>query len=381
MARPTQGLGLVGTSIIRSGITVASHLQFINWSNQHELEIDNDVAPTDWTFHLDVVDPATFNRPATDYAHTGAIDLGGRIADNVWQIAIQATHSMNAAGLTYELTTQNSNSYINSLMLTLGININAYLGQITPQNDGLGFVGVETDVRNKVAFTITGTAGEDWFLAGAKSDILLGGGGNDVYHAAGGNDYVEGGSGADALYGGDGNDDLSYFNSAGVSVYLIYSFGAGGDAQGDFFNGFENLTGSNIGADKLLGDNSSNAINGAGGTDYIDGLGGNDMLMGGAGLDTLLGGQGSDYFYGGTAEADYFYLAGNEINSSDIDYILDFSATDGDYVLLPLALQGNTFFTSYGSFAFGYVAIGTGYYSFLAANTSVSDLQSHTYFL
>ena len=43
-------------------------------------------------------------------------------------------------------------------------------------------------------------------------------------------------------------------------------------------------------------------------------------------------------------EADYFYLAGDEISSSDVDYILDFSAASGDYVLLPIALQGSTYF-------------------------------------
>ena len=300
MALPVQGLGLVGTSIVRNGITFASHLQFINWTNQHEIEIDNDIVPQDWSFRIDAVDPATFNRPASDYAHTGAIDLGGRLAENVWALAIQATNSIDAAGLTYELLTQNSNSFINSLMLSLGININTYLTSITPQNDGLGFVGVSTDIRDKVAFTIYGTAGDDWFFSGAKNDVLVGGAGNDTYVAGGGNDYVEGGAGADALYGGDGADSLSYYGSSGVSAYLVYSYGSGNDAQGDTFTGFENLTGSNSGADVLLGDANANVIFGAGGADWLSGLGGNDVMMGGAGADTLLGGQGSDYFYGGT---------------------------------------------------------------------------------
>lgn len=390
MALPTQGIGLVGTSIVRSGITIASHLQLINWSNQHELEIDNDITPTDWELRIDAVDPATFNRPASDYAHTGAIDLGGRLADNVWQVAIQATYSIDAAGLTYELTTQNSNSYINSLMLALGINIDTYLGQATPQNDGLGFVGVGTDVRDKVAFTISGTAGADWFFSGAKNDILAGGGGNDVYVSAGGNDwirlgngndYAEGGAGADALYGDAGIDTLSYSgSSAGVSVYLAYNYATGGDAVGDYINGFENVTGSATGNDVLVGNAAANVLSGQGGADYLSGMAGNDVLIGGAGTDTLLGGQGTDYFYGGASGADYFLMEAAAVLNGERDYLMDFSAAEGDFTMLPVAYQASTYFNSYGTYAFAYVWTGSGAYSIFAANTSVADLQSHTYF-
>lgn len=389
MALPTQGLGIVGTTIRNSGIVVASHLQFINWSNQHELEIDNDIIPLDWMFRIDAVDPATFGRPDTDFANTGAIDLGGRLADNVWQVAIQATYSFDAAGLTYELTTQNSNSYINSLMLSLGIDLGSYLDTVTPQSDGLGFVGVGTDVRDKVAFTISGTSGADWFFSGAKNDILNGGDGDDFFisgagtdwiRLGNGNDYAEGGAGADAIYGDSGSDTVSYSSSAGgVTVYLSQAYAAGGDAQGDYLDGIENIIGSALANDVLIGNGQSNILMGQGGSDWLSGLAGNDYLLGGDGVDSLLGGTGSDQLTGG-AGGDYFQLLGTDLIAGDTDYVMDFSSAEGDYVLLPAAMQASTYFASYGSYAFGYVWLGTAAYVFFAANSTASDLQSHTYF-
>jgi Ca2+-binding RTX toxin-like protein len=362
MALPTQGLGLVGTVIRVGGIPVATHLQFINWTNQHEIEIVNNGFPVDFDLRIDATDSATFGRPVNDYAYAPQIDLGGRVADNVWQLAIQATNSIDAAGLTYEVLTQNSNSFINSLFLSLGLNINTYLGTAEPANDTLGFVGVTTDIRDKVTFNIAGTAGDDWFFSGAKNDTLYGGAGNDSY---------SGGAGADVLYGGAGTDTLYYYNStAGVTLNLAYNYATGGEAQGDIISGFENVIGSNRGNDLIVADANSNSL---------FGFGGNDVLAGQGGTDYLFGGQGSDYFYGGS-EADYACLYYGDIYNGDADYFLDFSAAGGDYVLLPTSVQASTYFTSYNGYAIGYIVNGAGYYVFGAANTPVADLQSHTYF-
>lgn len=387
---PTTGLGLVGTVIRVGGIPVASHLQFINWTDAHEIEIVNNGFPTNFDLRIDAVDASTFNRPAGDYAATGQLDIGPRQAADVWALAIQATNSIDAAGLTYELTTQNSNSFINSLFLTLGLNINTYLPTVDPPNDTLGFVGVTTDIRDKVTFNIAGTNGDDWFFSGAKNDILYGGAGNDLYFGGGGSDaivlgtggdYTEGGAGADALYGGDGADTLSYYSSAaGVTVSLASAYAAGGDAQGDVFTGFENVVGSNTADDFIAGDAAANTLSGQGGSDRLLGGGGTDILVGGAGTDYLFGGSGSDYFYGGVGDQDYFSLYYDDLHNGDVDYMLDFAAASGDYVLLPIASQASTAFYSWGSYAYGYVFSGSGYYVFGAANTTVADLQSHTYF-
>ena len=391
MALPTQGLGIVGTTIRNGGVAVASHLQFINWSNQHEIEIDNDVLPLDWILRIDQVDPATFSRPVSDFAFTSALDLGGRLADNVWQVAIQATESMDAAGLTYEVLSQNSNSFINSLMLSIGINIDTYLDTVTPDASGAGFVGVDTDVRNKVTFNIAGTSGDDWFFAGAKNDTLNGGAGNDIYAGGGGNDlinlgigqdYAEGGAGADSLLGGDGSDTLSYnASSTAVVIYLGYNYAIGGDAAGDTISGFENVIGANAGSDLLVGDALANIIMGQGGADTLMGQAGADFVVGGAGTDSLIGGAGSDYYYGGSSGSDYFFLNYGDVQSGDIDYLADFSASEGDLVILPAATKGSLFYSSYGNYAFCYVPTSPGYYVFGAANTTVADLQSHLYFV
>ncbi len=378
MALPVQGLGLVGTSIVRNGITFASHLQFINWTNQHEIEIDNDIVPQDWSFRIDAVDSATFNRPASDFAHTGAIDLGGRLAENVWALAIQATNSIDAAGLTYELLTQNSNSFINSLMLSLGININSYLSTVTPQNDGLGFVGVCTDMRDKVVFTISGTNGDDWFFSGAKNDVLFGGAGNDNTSLA------------------------AEMTGLKVALPLTQSMAAMAPIAcpttavpaSPCISGIPMPPATMRKATpsatlKIWQAPTRRRCSGRRcqrQCHYWVRRGGlaewprwQRFADRGRWSRHTARRAGSDYFYGGT-EADYFYVAGDEISSSDVDYMIDFSAASGDYVLLPIALQGSTFFASYGSYAVAYVVSGAGYYTFVAANTSVADLQSHTYF-
>jgi serralysin len=73
-----------------------------------------------------------------------------------------------------------------------------------------------------------------------------------------------------------------------------------GDAQGDSFDGFENLTGSAF-DDILVGNTGANAISGGAGNDSIFGdsffpsaSGGNDTIEGGAGADMMDGGAGID---------------------------------------------------------------------------------------
>src|SRR3546814_4240184 len=70
----------------------------------------------------------------------------------------------------------------------------------------------------------------------------------------GGDDVLAGGSGADILVGGAGRDVLSYAGSAAaVQVDLARLTAIGGDAEGDLFDGFEDVEGS-VFADALAGD-------------------------------------------------------------------------------------------------------------------------------
>jgi hypothetical protein len=78
--------------------------------------------------------------------------------------------------------------------------------------------------------------------------------GNDTLDGGIGDDFLLGGRGADALIGGAGIDTASYWNSsAAVRVDLRTGQGTGANAQGDTFDGIENVIGSRF-DDVLVGD-------------------------------------------------------------------------------------------------------------------------------
>jgi Ca2+-binding RTX toxin-like protein len=131
-------------------------------------------------------------------------------------------------------------------------------------------------------------------FGGSGNDSITGSIYNDELHGGAGNDTIEGLAGADTLDGGSGNNTLSYEHSpAGVNVSLLAHSASGGDAAGDVFTNFQNITGSQY-SDVLMGDNEANVLIGLGGNDYLIGLAGNDTLVGGTGNDTMEGGAGDD---------------------------------------------------------------------------------------
>ena len=126
--------------------------------------------------------------------------------------------------------------------------------------------------------------------------MLYGGSGDDKLLGQGGEDTLEGGQGSDDLDGGGGTDTLSYAgSSAGVTVDLGAGTASGGDAQGDTFSNFENITGS-AHDDSLTGDSGDNVLTGGGGADSLSGGAGDDYIAGGTGNDEAWGGDGSDLY-------------------------------------------------------------------------------------
>ena len=124
---------------------------------------------------------------------------------------------------------------------------------------------------------------------------LSGGAGDDRIVAHGGDDTVEGGPGADTMDGDHDvyratpvwSDTLSYASSTGgVTIDLSRQYAVtstaeqqsahyataepGGDATGDRFRGFENVTGG-MGNDRLTGDGFNNTLIGGPGADRLDG--------------------------------------------------------------------------------------------------------------
>ncbi len=139
-----------------------------------------------------------------------------------------------------------------------------------------------------------GTAGDDLIGGAAGADVLIGGAGSDMLVGNAGDDVLTGGSGADILVGGAGRDLLSYAGSdAAVRADLTRLTASGGDAEGDLFDGFEDVEGS-VFADVLAGDAGANRLFGGNGDDMLSGGAGDDMLDGGAGADLLDGGTGID---------------------------------------------------------------------------------------
>ncbi|MGO4127140.1 calcium-binding protein [Inquilinus sp. YAF38] len=160
----------------------------------------------------------------------------------------------------------------------------------------LGLGGDDLLLGDKGNDFLDGGADNDQLKGGADSDTLLGGDGddqlqggtdNDTLLGGDGDDLLDGGQGADTLIGGAGIDTATYSVSvvtAGVTVSLYTGTGSGGDAQGDWLSGVENIIGSSY-ADTLSGDAAANALSGGDGADILNGGAGADKLDGGVGTD------------------------------------------------------------------------------------------------
>lgn len=224
----------------------------------------------------------------------------------------------------------------NSTVLT---DIGAY--ELTPVNTGL--------VRN-------GTINNDSLVGGASNDTLNGLAGNDTLNGLAGNDSMAGGAGNDGYYVGETGDRVVEIANAGndrIFSNISYSLPANVERlvlQGTItING----TGNNL-ANHITGNTANNSLNGLAGRDTLIGGNGQDTLQGGDGNDCLSGGVGNDILYGqlnsdrlnggagddtliGGAGADTFMFNSGKTfirNDLGVDRIGDFSATQGDKILL-----------------------------------------------
>lgn len=151
-----------------------------------------------------------------------------------------------------------------------------------------------------------GEDGNDTLSGGVRNDFLSGGIGDDLLHGDDGDDVIYGGDGADKVYGGAGNDTV--YGEAGADV--LY----GGDGHDTVFGG--------DGDDNIVGD---------AGDDVLHGGLGRDRLYGGDGNDILTFGEGADLLYG-QAGADTFKAYETEFKFTEMAFVLDFSAADGDKI-------------------------------------------------
>ena len=177
-----------------------------------------------------------------------------------------------------------------------------------------------------------GTAGDDLIGGTSGADALFGEAGSDMLVGNAGDDVLNGGSGADILVGGAGRDMLGYAGStAAVRVDLARLTASGGDAEGDLFDGFEDVQGSAF-ADTLTGDAGANRLFGGNGDDRLSGGAGDDMLDGGAGADLLDGGAGIDRVdYGSSGAGVVVDLADGAASGGEAvgDRLIGIEAVDG----------------------------------------------------
>jgi Ca2+-binding RTX toxin-like protein len=131
-----------------------------------------------------------------------------------------------------------------------------------------------------------GLDGNDVIGGSSKSNQVFGDAGDDTLIASSGRDRLDGGAGIDtANYSHD---------KFGIVVALDRSVVAVGSVAQDTLISIENVTGSLIAANRLIGNSYANELMGGNGNDRLFGKGGDDILVGGKGADTLDGGAGFD---------------------------------------------------------------------------------------
>ncbi|MEO0536703.1 MAG: CARDB domain-containing protein [Cyanobacteria bacterium P01_A01_bin.123] len=142
---------------------------------------------------------------------------------------------------------------------------------------------------------LEGQDGNDEVYGGAGDDNLSGGTGNDTLHGDEGSDHLHGDAGNDVLIGGAGNDTVYYEGSPGnVIVNLSKGEAIDGYGTADTISEVENIIGSDLGNDTLIGDENNNRLWGEAGDDHLMGKAGDDYLNGGPGNNILDGGAGFD---------------------------------------------------------------------------------------
>lgn len=114
---------------------------------------------------------------------------------------------------------------------------------------------------------IIGTRFGDTLFGGQENDTIFGGAGNDQVHPFAGVNFIDGEEGKNTL--------LLNALPVGVTTDLVT-----GVAGNNVIANFENVQGSDIGGDVILGDILDNKLDGNGGSDTIEGAAGDDTLLG-----------------------------------------------------------------------------------------------------
>ena len=202
--------------------------------------------------------------------------------------------------------------------------------------DFVGGVELKTSASATVSGAITnleiiGAVGRSLTASGSNARNMSGASGNDSLQGGSGANYIRGNGGNDSITGGTGFDDIN--GNMGNDT------ARGGDFDDWVVGGKDNdsLSGE-AGGDLVYGNLGDDTCDGGDGNDVLRGGQDNDVVRGGAGADYVSGDRGDDTVSGGLG-ADLFHSFGD----AGIDRVLDFSAAEGDRVLLD---PGTTFTTA-----------------------------------
>jgi Ca2+-binding RTX toxin-like protein len=143
---------------------------------------------------------------------------------------------------------------------------------------------------NNLGNTMTGNVAANVLGGGFGNDVLAGGGGNDTLNGGAGDDTLNGGVGDDAMAGG-ANNDVYFVNStldavselAGEGVDLINSsvtYTLSAEVENLTLTGLGVINGTGNGlANRLIGNNVANVLNGGTGNDSMFGAEGDDIYI------------------------------------------------------------------------------------------------------
>jgi Ca2+-binding RTX toxin-like protein len=141
-----------------------------------------------------------------------------------------------------------------------------------------------------------------------------------------GDDTLDGGQGADLMRGGKGNDTYIVDN-AGDRIFEVDSHPIANDSTHDIVLASISYTLPDEVEDITLTGTASIAATGNDMDNIIIGNSGNNILTGGLGYDVMTGGAGADFFVYNS-----IFESGTLPFSGFFDYIMDFSAGEGDRI-------------------------------------------------
>ncbi|MEP3638901.1 MAG: hypothetical protein ABJ358_08260 [Rhizobiaceae bacterium] len=241
---------LAGNAIAATGHSFG-HLQIVNDATGQELEVQAGIPHFSYRnqqSHSQNTDyaPGSPNADNYHYGISGAIDLGDRDFQDVWNILLDVNQTFlrESPNFLYNFG-QNSNAYAATLLWMIGIDISVYLADATPDSaadlgssdyfPSSGNIILETGgdlLSPTVDFNLTLTDGADFLRTGDGNDTIIGGEGHDTIRGGNGNDIIVGDQGSDVLFGGEGHDLLDYSGnidgadasgSSGVQATLFWN--------------------------------------------------------------------------------------------------------------------------------------------------------------